>query len=841
MERLTLNGAWELQRADRSQPAVSANVPGDAVHDLLAAGQIPDPFWRDNELRMQWVGETDWSYCRSFDVPASLLRHERVLLRCAGLDTLAEIELNGRPVASADNMFRTWEFDVGALLKPAGNVLRILFRSPLSYMEKRQKSAPHRLSDLWFCAGDGLGWVRKEACNFGWDWGLKAVTCGIWRDIELLAFSGARLDDVRVRQDHQCAPHVALTVTARAETLSPGARRASVRVSRDGQVVAETRVAVRRGQLSADLTVENAELWWPNNLGAQALYDVAVELQDADGQSLDLWSRRIGLRTLRLDRHEDEWGESFRFVVNGVPFFAKGANWIPADAILARRTAADYRRLVADSAQANMNMLRVWGGGLYEDEAFYDACDEYGICVWQDFLFACATYPAYDRAFRENLEQEFTDNVRRLRHRACLALWCGNNEMEQINLAPRWGVNKMSWSDYKKIFDRLLPRVLRREDPDRDYWPSSPHTPQGDRTDYNNPHCGDAHLWNVWHRGEPFEWYRTCTHRFNSEFGFQSFPEPRTVAAFTEEADRNVTAPVMEHHQRSGIGNSVIVRTMLDWFRLPARFDMLLWLSQIQQGMAMKYAIEHWRRSMPRGMGTLYWQLNDCWPAASWSSIDYFGRWKALHHMARRFFAPLLISVLEDAQRGTAELHATNDLRTAVTARVSWRLMDLDGTVLESGQTRKRIPALANTRVRSLALAKALQQHGAENVLFLAELQDDAGRTLSDNLALWARPKRMNLRDPQWKIGIRKSGKRSFRVTLAVRRPALWAWLEVEDEEVRYTDNFFHVVPGRDIAVELDVARDLPIAELRRKLRVRSLIDTYAFSSSMKLRAVKAP
>ena len=828
MNHLSLNGAWTVARAGERE-RLPARVPGDVYGDLLRAKRIPDPYWRDNENGLQWIGESDWIYERDVRVPARFLRHDRLRLRCDGLDTLAEISVNGRRVGRADNMYRVWEFDVSGLVRPGRNTIRVLFRSVVPCIRRRQSRADRPLSPGARGELDGRGWVRKEPCNFGWDWGVKAIGCGIWRDIGLIAYSGARWADAHIVQDHSRLPAVTLAVALRGEVVRSSKRMARVVVSKDGRTVAETDVVLRRGSATARLTVPCAELWWPNNLGEQPLYDVAMELRDADGTLLDVWRKRIGLRTLRLDRPRDKWGEGFRFVVNGVPFFAKGANWIPADAVLSRLKPTDYRRLIADSAAANMNMLRVWGGGIYEHDVFYDLCDEYGLCVWQDFMFACGTYPTYDRAFMANVEREVKDNIRRLRHHASLALWCGNNELEQLNVGPRWTGRTMTWPEYRKLFDRLLPRLTRSLDPQRDYWPSSPHSPCGDRTDWNNPRCGDAHLWSVWHGGKPFEWYRECEHRFNSEFGFQSFPEPRTVAAFTAPADRNATSPVMEHHQRSGIGNTVIVRTMLEWFRLPERFDMLLWLSQIQQGMAMKYAVEHWRRSMPRGMGTLYWQLNDCWPVASWSSLDYFGRWKALHYMARAFFAPRLLSLVEDAGKGTVEIHATNDLRLDTQANIVWRLFRADGRVLDSGQAERTVPGMSHALVRTLRLRDALRRYGAEDLLLHAEWREGR-RTVSDNLALWARPKRIEWRDPLWSVRI-VPVRDGFDVILAVRRPALWCWLELAGKDARYADNFFHLLPGRSRRVRVTPARPTTLSDFRRRLRVRSLRDTYASSN----------
>jgi beta-mannosidase len=449
-----------------------------------------------------------------------------------------------------------------------------------------------------------------------------------------------------------------------------------------------------------------------------------------------------------------------------------------------------------------------------------------GICVWHDFMFACSAYPAFDEAFLANVRAEAVDQVRRLRHHPCIALWCGNNELEQGLVGPAWTERQMSWEDYGKLFDQLLPEVAGALDPQRSYWPCSPHTPIGDRANFNDPTCGDAHLWDVWHGRKPFEWYRTCEHRFNSEFGFQSFPEPKTVHGYTEPADRNVTTYVMELHQRSGIGNAVIMQYMLDWFRLPTSFDMTLWLSQVLQGMAMKYAVEHWRRAMPRGMGTLYWQINDCWPVASWASIDYHGRWKALHYMARRFNAPLLVSAVEDARTGGVELHLTNDLREPSSGVVAWRLTDALGKSLASGRAPAEIDALMSRQVGQLDLGAHLAKHGPRGLLLWIEYAAK-GRKVSTNFATFARPKHLELAEPGIETAIEALGDNRFAVTLTAARPALWAWLELDGADAVYSDNFMHLFPRAAHTVEVAPAGPMTAKQLAKALRVRSLIDTY--------------
>ena len=822
MQQLDLGGGWTLSQAgtDEKFPAI---VPGCVHTDLLAAGRIDDPFYRDNELNVQWVSEKTWTYSRTFDLPSEMLQRECVLLHCDGLDTLAAVRLNGRKLGSTDNMFRTWEFDSKPALKPGANTIEVRFDSVLPYIAARDRKRP---LPTWLSGRPARGreWIRKEPCNFGWDWGPTLVTCGIWRPIRLLAFDTARIADVHIRQHHSRSG-VKLTVDVNADTRRKASLAAEVTVSYDGEVVAEQRADLARAKATIQLAIPNPKLWWPNGMGSQPLYDVTVTLLDSQNDPIDRRTRRIGLRTLQLIREKDKWGECFCFAANGVRFFAKGANWIPHDTFATRLTRTDYETILRSAADANMNMIRAWGGGIYEHDWFYEICDELGICVWQDFIFACGTYPTFDDHFMDNVRREFEDNVRRIRHHPSIALWCGNNELEMGLVGPD-SDRQMSWKDYSRLFDKLLPGVLRKLDPDRDYWPSSPHSPCGDRADHRNPTCGDAHLWDVWHGRKPFEWYRTCTHRFNSEFGFQSFPEPKTVRTFTESQDRNVTSFVMEHHQRSGIGNATIMSYMLDWFRLPTDFDMTLWLSQILQGMAIKYAVENWRRSMPRGMGTLYWQLNDCWPVASWSSVDSHGRWKALHYMARRFFAPLLISGVEDIDRGTVDVHVTSDLQASRKAQMRWTLTDASGATLDQGAREIVVRPNRNNNVQTLRLKKHLAQAGPRDLLLWLELIVD-GRTVSDNFVSFARPKHIELADPAITADVAPAADGAFVVQLAARRPALWTWLELADSDAAMSDNFIHIRPGTAAEIIVRPEHSLTALQVREQLIVRSLADTY--------------
>jgi len=813
MQIESLNGQWHLSRAGMDEQ-IPATVPGCVHTDLLANGQLDDPFYRDNEKNQMWIGETNWVYQRQFTVDDTLMAHERIVLRCHGLDTLATVTLNGAEIADTDNMFRTYEWDVKDNLVIGVNTITIHFASPANYVRQMDMERGEMAAWVEPMRYNSSAWLRKEPCNFGWDWGPMTTTSGIWRDIELVAYDTARLDSVQVMQEHQHG-QVRLAVNVRADQLGDGNPLVRIELEFDGTVFMEVEGSLHDGELNQKFTIASPQLWWVAGMGEQPLYTVRVTLLDNDAE-LDEIEQRIGLRTLKLVTEEDQWGQSFRFECNGVPFFAKGANWIPATPYPGDFRTFDYRPTLQSVVDCNMNMVRVWGGGIYEDDRFYDVCDELGIAIWQDFMFACGTYPSFDEDFLANVEAEARDNIQRLRHHACIALWCGNNEIEQGMPTDEWKAS-MSWEDYERLFDQLLPNLVTELDPATSYWPGSPHSPIGDRENWENQTCGDTHLWAVWHGKQPFEWYRDRQDRFCSEFGFQSFPQPSTINEVTIPADRNITSYVMEHFQRSEIGNSTIIHYMLDWFQLPTSFDSMVWLSQILQGMAMTYAIEHWRRNMPRTMGTLYWQLNDMWMGPSWSSLDWKGNWKALHYMAKRFFAPLMISGIEDIQRRTVAVHVTSDKPDDITATARWIITDIQGVTLTTNETTVTIPARSSQLVETVDVSAQVKSNGARDLLIWLELEID-GQIVSSNLVMMSRPKHFYLIPPTISQTIDSDGD-THHVTLRSNVPALYVWLDKVD--ARFSDNFFHLQAGKPYTVTM-TADDVT------GLVVKSLTDTYS-------------
>jgi beta-mannosidase len=814
MTSQSLSGAWQM-RDTQSTQWLPATVPGGTYTDLLAAGQIPDPFWGKNEQQVQWIADHDWEYCREFLVSPSLLDEDRVELVCCGLDTLAEVTLNGQALGRTNNMFRTYRWDAKEHLLPGINTVTIVFRSPVAYINDRQKERK-----LPFLMNAGVAHLRKAQSHFGWDWGPRLPTSGIWREIKLEGYSAARLADVYLQQHHETGK-VSVTATFQVERWDRDTEDLIVQLclihpNGEEQLV-ETAMSGLASPAQLQVDVDAPQLWWPNGLGAQPLYKARIRLMGYD-RCLDERVFQLGLRSLELCQDPDEWGKTFNFVVNGVPIFAKGADWIPADSFPTRLTLERYERWIQDCAAANMNMLRVWGGGYYEDEAFYDLCDRHGILVWQDFMFACAAYPLDEPAFVENVRPEIEEAIRRLRHRACLALWSGNNEIEM--LWGMWRRHKSLTIACERFFYQLLPDCVKELDPDHPYWPSSPSSGKFMHKT-NSDAYGDTHLWQVWHGLKPFTYYRRRLTRFASEFGLEALPALTTIMGFSGVDDLHMNAPVMLHHQRSVGGNDKIIYYLTGRFRLPASFSDLVYLTQIQQAEAIRIAVEHWRRNRPRCSGALYWQLNDCWPVTSWASIDYEGRWKALQYAARRFYAPIALSLEEKGSH--VRVFVANDHPFPWQGKWCWSLETLNGEIVETGNAELSSSPISATFLREFDFTRAVKKYGASHLVFTAGIFEGE-KCLSRQTTLFAREKDISLPNPglHWDMD-QESG--NLVITLAANSFARYVEIRLDGADTIFSDNFFDLSACQTVRIHCPLPEGWTMEQAIGSLRVRSLAD----------------
>lgn len=837
MKKYILPDRAEFREVSTEGPWLPAEIPGSVHTDLLKVGRIPDPFVGDHELAVQWVAERDWEYRVRFDVAPALLEYDRVFLVCDGLDTLADVSFNRQALGCTDNMFRQYRWDITPWVQAGHNEVHVRFTSTVRYMLERQREEPLVGPTQ---AIPGGSHVRKAPSHFGWDWGPQLPPVGIWRPMRLEAYTTARLADVHIRQQH-VEGQVTLYARIALERWQSADLEVTFQVVSPKGVHQETSVTVGAEENVADLRVEIAEpeLWWPNGYGDQPLYEVTVLVKQEEHE-IDRETYRIGLRDLTLKQEPDAFGTSFTFVINGVPVFAKGANWIPADSFPVRISDAHLKHLIRSAAAANMNMLRVWGGGLYEDERFYELCDRYGILVWQDFIFSCSVYPA-DEAFFENVRQEAIQNIKRLRHHPSLALWCGNNEME-------WGWVDWGWAErmdpkYKEAYDRMfhhmLPQLCATYDPDRPYWPSSPSSGMPFQ-EPNSVRVGDTHNWEVWHGGYPFEHYRNHPSRFVSEFGFQSLPPIETIKTYAAPKDWNMTSYIMEHHQRNAAGNGKIVTYMTKYFRLPKDFPSLVYLSQVLQAESVRTGVEYWRRNRTCTAGTLYWQLNDCWPVISWSSIDYFGRWKALHYVARRIYAPVLLSaelrsqeaketyLFQPRPRPIVDLYLTNDRTEVWQGRVRWSLEDMTGGVLTHGVFDVTVDPLSAIRVGTLDFADQVGRENEREVVLVYELLEDE-ESVSLGVLPFVPDKHLELMDPGC-TAVVSQVPGGFEIEISSKALARYVWLSLEDWEGDYgqfSDNYFDLPAGRSHRVFLELAELRDVNAVSAALRIRSLKDSY--------------
>lgn len=814
---LSMNN-WKF-KACRDSEWLPAVVPGCVHTDLLRNGVIENPFYATNEHDLQWIDKLDWEYETTFDVPADWMSLPELGLVFDGLDTYADVTLNGTAILSANNMFRSWRSNIKALVKETGNTLHIRFRSPINEDLPKVAELGYNLpasNDQSVLGGVGNDKVsvfaRKAPYHYGWDWGPRFVTSGIWREIRLVGKSDVEVNDVFVRQDEVTKQTAKLTVEVEIESISGG--EGTVKVS-DGSSEWSVQASLKPGTtvVAVPVVIGEPKLWWSRGLGEAHLYTFRAEFT-AEGASKPSAAKsvRTGLRSVRLVRDKDEAGATFHFELNGVPVFAKGANHIPNDSFITEVTEERYRHEIVSAVESNMNMLRVWGGGIYEQPAFYELCDEYGILVWQDFMFACSMYPSDDK-FLENVRLEAEENVKRLRNHPSIVLWCGNNEIDsawaQYDETGGWGWKKhytaeqreTIWEGYDRIFHQILAEAVANLAPGIDYWPSSPMIDlTGDIGQHAHPLSqeGDIHYWGVWHAVEPFENYNVKVGRFMSEYGFQSFPDYDTVRTFAEESDMELESKVMLAHQKHGDGNRLIKEYMDMYMSEPKDFPSFLYMSQVLQAEAMKTAIEAHRRRMPYCMGSLYWQMNDCWPVASWAGMDYYGKWKALQYYAKASFADTLLS-FERSEQGELRIFAITDSLEPVDAELLISLYSFDGELLQQERQAVRAEANRSTLIYAADEAKWLSGREAGSVVLVAELVQEK-QVLSSRPYYFTKAKDLKLK-PAIVTVTEVEGSGGTRFTVTADSLAKQVCLRAEHEG-RFTDNFFDVVPGLPVEVE---------------------------------------
>ena len=819
---LSLNGTWTLSSRE-AKVTCPAEIPGDNYTALEAAGILPDPYYRLNEDECQWPVDKDWVFSRSFDVPRELLAHPAVILEFTSVDTVADIVLNGHVIAHVENEFRRWRLEVKSFLKAKGNRLEVRIRSVAGAIADSEKKHPHAAVESFGCNTlHQIERLRKCQCSSGWDWGISLPVSGIYGDTSLFGADTVTLDYAWDEQRHsRGAVRVTLTPELRPIDAAKAGDPVEVAFAFNGETKT-VKAAVPRNcgpfTVSADFTVRKPELWWPNGFGAQPLYPFTVT---ADGQAIE---RKIGLRTVEIVREKEGKGETFGFRVNGVDVFAKGVNWIPCEAHPSRRTDDRYAHLLQSVADANINLVRVWGGGLYEHDFFYDECDRLGLLVWQDMMFACGMYPDW-REFQDNVRAEVRHQVRRLRSHPSIALWCGDNELFWCSYVTR--------SAYA-LCDRLNcveKDAVTESDPTRVFWPSSPCS--GDRVyeDNANPDMGDTHLWGVAHGDRSIDGYLAYRARFVSEFGFGSLPSLESVATFAEPGDFNLSSPVMNAHVKKPGAYANFLAMISNYFRMPETFAQTVWISQVKQAFALQAVTENWHAQMPYTRGVMYWQLNQWWPVSDWSSIEHSGFWKPAHYAMRRTFSPLSAS-LSPAGKGTGRaFRVVWDLPAKLTAsvRVSVRALE-DGREVAAFQTTFTFPRAGVKTLRLPDFTSDAKARGglAANACFaLVEVNgvDAAGRAYAYSDAVFAAAFRdCDFPDPGLSVAdIRAQKDGSFDITVSAKAPAFFAWLDVPGDPLgRYDDNLVTLLPGRRVFHYRPGAK-LTLADLRKRLTLSHL------------------
>jgi beta-mannosidase len=818
MKILSLNGIWNIKSKD-GEYDLQGDVPGSLFYTLEQRGDFGEEglFFRENNLVCLDIADRDFSYSREFTVEADMLKSDNIFLEADGLDTLTDIYINGNKIAETNNMHRNWRFNITEVLHPRKNTINITFENSLEFIRKERERRQLFSSDHGGTISvQGFNMIRKSHCSYGWDWGPKVPDLGIWRDIRIVSYDSARLSSVHVIQTHE-NEKVVLQLTPEIDHYRENKLTIdAVLTAPDGSKEEFSFPADKQ----FDYEVKNPQLWWPNGLGEQTIYTLDFKLLDK-GNNIDDHSMRIGLRTLTVEQEKDEWGETFNFLCNGISVFARGANYIPEDVYLNRNGSYTTEQLIKDCASANYNCLRVWGGGVYPSDKVFDLCDEYGLIVWQDMMFACAIYDVRNDDFMENVKEELRDNLKRIRHHACIGLICGNNEMETA--FEDWGFNptKEERAEYLKQFQFIFPEIVKEICPELFYWPSSPSS-GGNFENPNNPDRGDCHYWEVWHGNKDFSDFKNHYFRFMSEFGFESFPSMKTIRSFTKEEDLNIFSPVMEEHQKCVGGNGKILTYISKYFKYPKDLESLVYVSQLSQAEAITTGIEHWRRNRGRCMGSTYWQVNDNWPVASWSSIDYYGRWKALHYAVKRAYDNVLVSFDGDAR--TAEIHLSNESRETIKGTLEWRLLDLSGKVLDKGFSETVADPFSSVSVVKHDFSKKLTENKDRERYITFTFMEENG-TEHRGSHFFAPYKSLKLKDPKLSVEISESGE-SYIFTIKSEKPAIYIELDFKKVDAVFSVNYFHMCGGESRTVSIDKA-DFTLKQLKEQITVLSLFDTY--------------
>jgi beta-mannosidase len=843
---INLDSAWQFRAATNTDQAGvkewhPAQVPGVVHTDLLRNGLIPDPFDKDNEFHLQWIGLADWEYQTTFQVDSAALAHEHLDLVFAGLDTFADVYLNDKSILHADNMFRTWRVPAKTLLKSGPNTLRIVFHSAVEHMLPYVKSLPYVLPSISthnFGNEENIAtapYTRKAPYQYGWDWGPRFLTEGIWQPIRLEMWDALRIDNFRIHQDNiapalanvtadvdieASQPTTATLILAHEEMRGPQAS--------DGSQILQLNAGINH--ISIPLRIVTPKLWYPVGYGPQNRYRFSATIKI--GKQIAARSEtKTGLRSIELRRVPDEWGKSFEFVVNGIIVYAKGADVIPFDSFPNRVTPEIHRNILQSAVDAHMNMVREWGGGYYESDDFYDICDELGLMVWQEFAFGGDMIPG-DVAYQENVRQEAIDQIKRLRDHPSIVIWCGNNEVEtgwyhwgdrqEFKEAISPQTRDRVWQDYVIMFaDILKSAVVQYGDP-TPYWPSSPSANFEEIPD--NQHNGDMHYWAVWHQQAPASDYTLQFPRFMTEYGFQSFPEMRTIRAYAHNPeDFNIRSTVMQAHQKNKGGNERILTYMLREYREPKDFAAFVYLSQVQQAEIIKIGAEHLRRDRPRTMGSLYWQLNDCWPVASWASIDYYGRWKALQYYARRFYDDVLISpFLHDNK---VDVYVVSDKLQPLSGTVHMRLLDFSGNALLDQTKDVQVPAQSSAIYFTVDEAAVSAKADLRQSFLVFDLEV-AGKRVSRNLVFFEASHDLELPvAPKIESTIAQDGK-EFVVTLRSAKLARNVYVSFGDLDARMSDNYFDLLPGEPVTIRIN--SEASLQQLQAGLKVTSLTEAFA-------------